>query len=151
MSLDMNKQEREAFLAEVHVAIISIPEDGRGPLSVPVWYAYDAITGEFKVWTAGRSRKAQLLRKAGRCSICVQKETPPYKYVSVEGPVVIQTTGLEGEIRLLAYRYLGLEEGDNFIASLGGETAGIGDILIRLKPDRWLTEDYSKRSNGIED
>jgi len=41
MSLAMTKQEREAFLADVHVGVISIPEPGRGPLTVPVWYAYD--------------------------------------------------------------------------------------------------------------
>jgi nitroimidazol reductase NimA-like FMN-containing flavoprotein (pyridoxamine 5'-phosphate oxidase superfamily) len=41
MSLIMTKQEREAFLADLHVGIISIAEEGRGPLTVPVWYAYD--------------------------------------------------------------------------------------------------------------
>ena len=41
MSLTMSKIEREAFLKEVHVAIISIPETDRGPLTVPVWYVYD--------------------------------------------------------------------------------------------------------------
>ena len=33
MSLIMTKQERETFLADVHVGIISISEDGRGPLT----------------------------------------------------------------------------------------------------------------------
>ena len=37
MSLAMTKQERETFLAGLHVAIISIPEEGRGPLTVPTW------------------------------------------------------------------------------------------------------------------
>jgi hypothetical protein len=37
MSLAMTRQEREAFLAAVHVGIISIAEDGRGPrLGEPV-------------------------------------------------------------------------------------------------------------------
>lgn len=40
MSLFMTKRERETFLADVHVGIISIAEQGRGPLTVPVWYAY---------------------------------------------------------------------------------------------------------------
>jgi hypothetical protein len=39
MSLAMTKPEREAFLADVHVGVISIPEPGRGPLTVPVWYS----------------------------------------------------------------------------------------------------------------
>jgi hypothetical protein len=33
MSLAMTRQEREAFLADVHVGIISIADEGRGPLA----------------------------------------------------------------------------------------------------------------------
>jgi hypothetical protein len=87
MSVAMTKQEREAFLAGVHVGVISIPEPGRGPLTVPVWYVYDR-SGEVRVVTARTSRKGQLLARAGRFSLCAQTETPPYKYVSVEGPIV---------------------------------------------------------------
>ena len=32
MSLVMTKEEREKFLADVHIGIISIAEEGRGPL-----------------------------------------------------------------------------------------------------------------------
>ena len=39
-SFVMSRSEREAFLTEVHVGIIAIAEQGRGPLAVPVWYAY---------------------------------------------------------------------------------------------------------------
>jgi len=31
----MTKEEREAFLADVHVGVISVAEDGHGPLVVP--------------------------------------------------------------------------------------------------------------------
>ena len=144
MSLTMTKEERVAFLAEVHVAVISIPESGRGPLTVPVWYAF-VSQGEFHIWTGGSSRKAGLLREAGRFSLCVQQETPPYKYVSAEGPVVaIESIQLERDLRPLVYRYLGAEEGDKFIEQLGGESAGTGDVLVRMEPERWLSEDYSK-------
>ena len=40
MSLAMSTAEREAFLADVHVAVISIPEPGRGGLVIPIWYDY---------------------------------------------------------------------------------------------------------------
>jgi nitroimidazol reductase NimA-like FMN-containing flavoprotein (pyridoxamine 5'-phosphate oxidase superfamily) len=144
MSLAMTKEEREEFLAEVHVAIISIPESGRGPLTVPVWYSF-VPNGEFHIWTGGNSRKARLLQKAGRFSLCVQQENPPYKYVSAEGPVVaIEPIQLERDLRPLVYRYLGPEEGNRFIESLGGDSAGTGDILVRMEPERWLSEDYSK-------
>ena len=144
MSLAMTEEERETFLAEVHVAIISISESGRGPLTVPVWYAYDPAEG-FHIWTGGNTRKARLLREAGRFSLCVQQETPPYKYVSAEGPVsAMEPIQLERDLRPLVYRYLGPTEGDRFIETLGGDSAGTGDILVRMKPERWLSEDYSK-------
>jgi nitroimidazol reductase NimA-like FMN-containing flavoprotein (pyridoxamine 5'-phosphate oxidase superfamily) len=144
MSLSMSREEREAFLAEVHVALLAIPESGRGPLTLPVWYAYSP-DGEFHIWTGGNSRKARLLREAGRFSLCVQQETRPYKYVSVEGPVVaIEPIQLESHLRPLVYRYLGSEEGDAFIDSLGGDMAGTGDIFVRMVPERWLSQDYSK-------
>src|SRR5262245_59118735 len=117
MSLAMTKEEREAFLADVHVAVISIPEPGRGPLTVPVWYSYQP-GGELRVVTARSSRKGRLLARAGRFSLCVQTETSPYKYVSVEGPVVaIEASDLERDLRPLARRYLGLQGGDQYVES----------------------------------
>jgi nitroimidazol reductase NimA-like FMN-containing flavoprotein (pyridoxamine 5'-phosphate oxidase superfamily) len=80
---DMTKQEREAFLADVHIGVISIAEEGRGPLTVPIWYAYDP-GGDLHIITGRESRKGRLLARAGRFSLCVQTETSPYKYVSVE-------------------------------------------------------------------
>ena len=88
MSLTMTKEEREAFLADVHVGVVGVAEDGHGPLTVPVWYSYEP-GGEIRIITARRSRKGKLLERAGRFSLCAQTETPPpYKYVSVEGPIV---------------------------------------------------------------
>src|SRR5262249_24347690 len=41
MSLSMTKAEREAFLADVHVGIVSIPEPGAAPVTAPIWYRYE--------------------------------------------------------------------------------------------------------------
>jgi len=38
--------------------------------------------------TGRESRKGRLLAHAGRFSLCVQTENPPYKYVSVEGAII---------------------------------------------------------------
>jgi nitroimidazol reductase NimA-like FMN-containing flavoprotein (pyridoxamine 5'-phosphate oxidase superfamily) len=141
----MTKEERDAFLAEVHVAVISIPEAGRGPFSVPVWYFYRPDVGEVYIWTGGDSRKAQLLRQAGRFSLCVQQETLPYRYVSMEGPIAaLEPIDLERDLRPLVYRYLGPEEGDRFLDRFGGPAAGTGDIVVWMRPERWLSEDYTK-------
>jgi len=142
VSLAMTKQEREMFLADLHVGIISIPEEGRGPLTVPIWYLYEP-GGELRVVTGRTSRKAQLLQHAGRFSLCVQKETPPYKYVSVEGPVVaIEPVDLERDRRPLAHRYYGTQRGNRYIERTRAEY--VGNVLVRMLPERWLTVDYAK-------
>jgi nitroimidazol reductase NimA-like FMN-containing flavoprotein (pyridoxamine 5'-phosphate oxidase superfamily) len=87
MALTMTKEEREASLADIHVAVISVAEDGHGPLVVPLWYSYEP-GGEVRIVTGRAARKGKLLERAGRFSLCVQTETLPYKYVSVEGPIV---------------------------------------------------------------
>jgi len=115
----MTKEEREAFLADVHVAVISVAEDGHGPLVVPIWYSYQP-GGEIRIITGRTSRKGKLLERAGRFSLCVQTETLPYKYVSVEGPIVaVEAADLERDRRPLARRYLGNEVGDSYIEARG--------------------------------
>ena len=99
MALTMTKEEREAFLADIHVAVISVAEDGHGPLVVPIWYS-DEPGGEVRIITGRTSRKGKLLERAGRFSLCVQTETLPYKYVSVEGSIVaVEAADLERDRR----------------------------------------------------
>jgi nitroimidazol reductase NimA-like FMN-containing flavoprotein (pyridoxamine 5'-phosphate oxidase superfamily) len=142
VSLAMTKQEREAFLADPHVGIISIAEEGRGPLTVPIWYSY-APDGEVRVVTGRTSRKAQLIRRAGRFSLRAQTETPPYKYVSVEGPIVaIEPANLERDRRPLARGCFGVQAGDRYIERTQAET--VENVLVRMRPERWLTVDYGK-------
>jgi nitroimidazol reductase NimA-like FMN-containing flavoprotein (pyridoxamine 5'-phosphate oxidase superfamily) len=144
MSLAMTKQEREAFLADVHVGIISIADEGQGPLTVPIWYAYD-LGGELRVVTARASRKGRLLERAGRFSLCAQTETPPYKYVSVEGPIIATVAAdLERDLRPLAHRYLGVAMGDRYIEQTRDTSAQAENVLIRMRPERWLTVDFAK-------
>jgi PPOX class probable F420-dependent enzyme len=146
MSLQMTKDEREAFLAGVHVGVLSIAEPGRGPLAAPIWYGYEP-GGELWVVTERESRKGRLLTGRPRVSLVAQTESPPYRYVSVEGPVVhVGSAERERDVRPLARRYLGTEGGDQYVA----ETAGTfgEEILVRIRPERWLTVDYRKQLGG---
>jgi nitroimidazol reductase NimA-like FMN-containing flavoprotein (pyridoxamine 5'-phosphate oxidase superfamily) len=142
MAVTMTRSEREAFLADVHVGMISIAEDGRGPLTVPIWYVYEP-GGELRIATGKHSHKGRLLARTGRFSLCVQTETPPYRYVSVEGPITaIEAVDVERDARPVARRYLGAEEGDRFIEQTREVYAE--SILVRMRPERWLTADYAK-------
>ena len=144
MTTTMTKQEREAFLADVHVGVLSVALDGRAPLTVPVWYSYTP-GGEVCIVTGAATRKARALRAAGSLSLCAQDETPPYRYVTVAGAVAaIEAVDLERDLRPLARRYLGVQGGDRWVEENGGSTAGQGDVLIRLRPQSWLSADFGK-------
>ena len=144
MSLAMTVAEREAFLADVHVGIISVPEVDRGTLAVPIWYDYEP-GGEVWVITGRESRKGKLISGGTRLSLCAQTERAPYKYVSVEGPVVgIEPTDLEKHMRPMARRYLGVLGGDQYVEATSADRDG-SSIVVRMRPERWLTVDYGKR------
>jgi nitroimidazol reductase NimA-like FMN-containing flavoprotein (pyridoxamine 5'-phosphate oxidase superfamily) len=145
MSLRMTKQEREVFLADLHVGVISIQEPGRGPLTVPIWYDYQP-GGELWIITDRASRKGKLLDAAGRFSICAQTEAPPYKYVTVEGPIVsVGSTDIEKVGRAMAHRYLGKELGDQYVEATRAEAERGDTVCYRMRPEHWLTVDYAKQ------
>ena len=146
MTIAMTKEEREAFLAGVHVGIVTVAEEGRGPLAVPVWYTYEP-GGEVRFLTGGTSRKGRLLGRARRLSLCAQVETSPYRYVSVEGPLVgIEAPDLERDRRPMARRYLGAQDGDRYVEETREDYPDL--VLVRMRPERWLTADYSKMGGG---
>lgn len=142
MSLNMTREERESFLAGLHVGVISIEDPGRGPLSAPIWYDYDPAIGVW-VLTEPGSKKGVALEQAGRFTLVAQTEDVPYKYVSVEGPVVeTRIADREQDTRPMARRYFGEKLGDAYVD--GGET-GTSQVYV-MRPERWLTLDYTKLS-----
>jgi nitroimidazol reductase NimA-like FMN-containing flavoprotein (pyridoxamine 5'-phosphate oxidase superfamily) len=145
VSTKMTIEEREQFLAAVRIGVLSIADDGRGPLTAPVWYGYEP-GGDVWILTGANSLKGKALEKVERASLCVQTEDAPYKYVSIEGPIVArETPDPEAHGRFMAHRYLGKEMGDAYVAgNSGGETS----TLYRIKPERWLNVDYAKMMAG---
>jgi len=149
MSTRMTRAVREAFLREVRVGVLGLTDTARGPLLAPVWYAYTPA-GEIHVVTERSSRKAHLLAEGRRISLCVQDEAPPYKYVSVEGPIVaIEASDLERDERPLAHHYLGRAAGDHYIAAATEGRVEGAMIRVRMRPERWLTVDYAKEDVGL--
>src|SRR5262245_42415817 len=138
----MTRAERETFLADTHVAMLAVAEEGRGPLLVPVWYWYRP-GGDVHIVTGGASRKVALLGRAGRASLCVQTETPPYKYVRVEGKATIAgRPDWERDVRAVALRYLGPQMGEMYLAATAAEHETA--VLVRLVPERWESVDFTK-------
>jgi PPOX class probable F420-dependent enzyme len=139
VSFTMSQADRESFLADLHVGVLTVAaQQDRGPLATPVWYSYSP-GGQVSLTTGGSSHKARAIAAAGRFTMCVQHEAPPYKYVTVEGPAVIEPADLAERVAI-ARRYLGTEGGDAFIAA----NQDIDNVTIRMTPEHWQSADFSE-------
>jgi nitroimidazol reductase NimA-like FMN-containing flavoprotein (pyridoxamine 5'-phosphate oxidase superfamily) len=149
MSLSMTKDQREKFLAGLHVGVLAIPDGARGPLTAPIWYGYEP-GGELWVITGESSRKGRLLRPGVRVSLVAQNEASPYMYVSVEGPVTtVDPVRDAGAVRTLARRYLGEKGGDAYVAATWQGYEKDPNVLVRIRPERWLTVDYASLASVL--
>ena len=145
MPRQLTEQERQDFLAEPRVGVLSVAgADGRPPLTAPTWYGY-RTGGEitFFTGTQGRTaRKTALIERAGVVSLCVQRAEFPYRYVTVEGTVVRtdQPPSAEGMLAIVR-RYLPENHAEGFVAA---ELADPGPelVLFTVRPDRWLSFDF---------
>ncbi len=145
MPRPLTEPERQAFLAEPHVAVLSVAsDDDRPPLTVPVWYAYrPGGNVSFFTGTQGRkARKTRLIENAGVLSLSVQRAEFPYKYVTVEGTVVRTDRPPTAEQMLaVVRRYLPEDMAQGFVtAEL--DNPGPELVLFTIRPDRWLTFDF---------
>jgi PPOX class probable F420-dependent enzyme len=138
--LSMSKQERDDFLAALHVGVLSVEQPDSPPLVTPIWYRYVA-GGPVEFNIASSSVKAKLLQQSGRASMCAQREELPYAYVVVEGRIDIETTDRATRVDI-ASRYLGAELGTAYVDS----APDADDIVVRLHPERWRTTDFSKEN-----
>ncbi len=135
----LSSSEKQEFLAQPHVAAFSVAEPGRGPLTVPVWYAYEP-GGKPWITISPQSRKARALEATGRFTLMVDTVEPRTMYVSVEGAVAETRPSTEEEIRAMAARYLegaALEGYLEFAAQLGEHST------VVLEPEHWLGADLT--------
>lgn len=137
----MSVAEREWFLSGVRLGVLSVVDvDGRAPISVPVWFGYQP-GGDVYFITARSSRKATLIKQSGRLTLCAHNDDPPYRYVSVEGPVIAFEEPVTAKERsAMAYRYLGPELAERYLA----DTSGEGLVMIRMRPEHWASADFGK-------
>jgi Pyridoxamine 5'-phosphate oxidase len=137
--MPLSKTEREEFLSKPHIAALSVNAgNGRGPLTVPIWYQYSP-GDEPWVLTGVKSRKAQLIEAAGHFSLMVERVEPTVRYVAVDGPVSRIEQGTDEQLVELTRRYLPPEQVDAFLAFARAEHGP--QVAIYLKPQHWLSAD----------
>jgi nitroimidazol reductase NimA-like FMN-containing flavoprotein (pyridoxamine 5'-phosphate oxidase superfamily) len=138
----LTRKEREAFLAEAHVAALAVDSGpGRAPLTVPIWYAYEP-GGDVWIMTGLESRKNALIGDAGRFTLMVDRLEPTIRYVSVEGPVLRTTPATIEQLREMAARYLPAEKVDGYV-DFARKNHG-EQVVIHMRPERWVSSDLGQ-------
>ncbi|WP_370332596.1 pyridoxamine 5'-phosphate oxidase family protein [Mycolicibacterium hippocampi] len=135
----LSKDEREQFLAEPHVAALSVHAGpDRGPLTVPIWYQY-APGGTPWFITGKGSRKHRLIESSGFLSLMVERVEPTVRYVAVDGPVLRIEPGTDDQLVEMTKRYLAPEHVEPYLEFARREH---GDsVAVFVEAEHWLSAD----------
>ncbi|HEU0191643.1 MAG TPA: pyridoxamine 5'-phosphate oxidase family protein [Mycobacterium sp.] len=137
--MGLTKDQREQFLAEPHIAALSVDAGGgRGPLTVPMWYQY-APGGQPWVLTGEGSRKVQLIEAAGCFTLMVQRTEPTLRYVVVDGTADRIEPGTDDHHIELAHRYLPPGRAEKYLEFALAELPP--HVVIHLRPQHWIGAD----------
>lgn len=135
----LSREERETFLAEPHVAALSVSAGkNRGPLTVPIWYQY---TPGGQPWfiTGTGSRKHRLIEAAGHLSLMVERVEPTVRYVAVDGAVDRIEDGTDEQLVEMTRRYLPPEAVEPYLEIARREHGP--SVAVYLTPQHWLSAD----------
>ena len=111
--------------------LATVRKDGR-PHIIPIWFVLD---GDTLIFTTGESSvKAANMRRDARVCLCVDDETPPYAYITVEG-MATWSPELNEQLHWatrIAARYMG----EDLAEAYGKRNAVPGEILVKVQPTR---------------
>jgi hypothetical protein len=140
----MDEATLDRFFRDRRVAILAIPrDDGRPPLTTPVWYDWDGTL--FRLQVDDTSAKAKRIARLGHApvSLTIQSEVPPYRYAVVYGTAVLGPSGDPALRVRVARRYFGRYAGDQYVAQ--ETSAGRGEAALRvitITPGRVVSHDF---------
>lgn len=122
--------DREEFLKQANVAVLTTVDAKGRPHGTPVWYLYD--DGAFVISTDRNSKKHRNLQANPNVCLVIDKRTVPYFVVMAHGRAELGPMFAPEERLRLAIRYLGDERGRRYVEHTKSEDS----ITVRLRPER---------------
>jgi PPOX class probable F420-dependent enzyme len=111
-------------------AKVGVVRSDGSPQVAPVWVARD---GDQIVFTTGANTvKGNAILRDGRVSLCLDNETPPFDFVTINGTTTTSTDPdelLEWATRI-AGRYMGSDQADSY----GRRNAVPPEMVVRVTP-----------------
>ncbi|HZS86177.1 MAG TPA: PPOX class F420-dependent oxidoreductase [Chloroflexota bacterium] len=132
----MSELDLASFWREPNLAkLATINADGT-PHLAPIWYLYDGR--HLLMATRPDSRKVRNIRRDPRVTVCIDRPTPPYAGVLVQGTAALEQVAYQDLAVPLAVRYLGQDAGE----LIGARYAREDLMTIRVTIDRLQSWDY---------
>ena len=131
----MTDDEREAFLREANVAVLSTVDSRGRPHAAPVWYLYD--DGVFRISTGVGSQKHKNIEANPNISLVIDQRVLPYYAVMIQGTAEIGPGFSEEDGLTLAVRYLGEDLGKRYAQTQTTEAS----ISLTIKPRKVIVYD----------
>ena len=131
----MTDEEREAFLREANVAVLSTVDARGRPHAAPVWYLYD--DGVFRISTGDGSQKHRNILANPNISLVIDQRALPYYAVMVQGTADIGPAFSDEDSLRLAVRYLGENLGERY----AGRTDAEASISLTIRPRKLIVYD----------
>jgi PPOX class probable F420-dependent enzyme len=137
VTVDMSDEERRAFLsAGTRTAKLAVTRRSGAPHVVPIWFVLD---GDDVIFTTGVDTvKGKAISRDNRVALCVDDDSPPFSFVTIEG---VARIGRDlDEILVwatrLGARYMGAERAEEF----GRRNAVPGELLVRVATTRVIAK-----------
>ena len=128
----LSPERQDALLQELHIVVLAVARWEGSPLATPIWYEYR--DGLLWMDTDVETLHGKLLRARGRATLVVQDERPPYRYVSMEGPVAFHGKDLEVARRISA-RYMGVKGAEAHLRGVRAQYQPYAEA-VSLRPDQ---------------
>ncbi len=97
-------EDRDRFLREPRVAVLTTLSGAGTPISVPIWFEWDGE--QARMFTPEGSPKLARIRRNPQASLLVANPTgEPEAWVSIEGPIEISSEGGFELAERMAHRY----------------------------------------------
>jgi PPOX class probable F420-dependent enzyme len=140
---EMSKEEIQTFLMSGTLTgkISTVRKDGR-PHVVPIWFILENDDYNIKLvfTTSQDSLKAKHMLRDPRVSFCVDDQTPPFSFISIEGIAEINKEPDLSELLKWATKIAGRYMGQDIAEAYGKRNAVKGEFLVRIRPTKIIAQ-----------
>ena len=123
------------LLSRTMVCVFATTGPGNSPHAIPMWYRYR--DGVITITTSRSSQKSRNVQRTGMAMVVVDRRDPPYYAVMVKGDAEIGPALSRDEQREMAFRYVGPDGIDEFMAYVDeSDAGGQSGATIVIRPTR---------------